>query len=144
MRSGREQLAARNKRQCCTHGLARNRGVVVGLASNPPAIAESKVLAKPQVGVSRYSPFARYDVSDALRGHTDIFGQAVLRQAKRLQEFFMQHFAGRNRGASAHTQPLSVVIHDLNILRAFYSPDESHAPLTVHAHAVLPRQNQQW
>lgn len=58
-------------------------------------------------------------------------------QAKRLQKFFFQHFTGSNRGNSAHGQIPLVVIHNLNVLRALWSPNKAHAPLIVDANAVL-------
>ena len=42
------------------------------------------------------------DFANPLRRHADIFGQAVFRQAKRLEEFLFKHLAGGNRLNCTH------------------------------------------
>ena len=80
--SGSEQLTARNARPGFAHRRARDGCVVVGLAAQPPSVAEPKVAAQPQVSVCRDGPLAGHDIPDSLSGHTDVFGQPVLRQTE--------------------------------------------------------------
>ena len=74
-----------------------DRGVIARLAAQPPAIAESKVAAKSKIGVRRNSALPGDDVANALRRYADVFRQPVLREPKRLEEFFFEHFAWRHR-----------------------------------------------
>ena len=140
-RSTNQQLAARDARERFAHRFARDGCVVVGLTTKPPSIAEPKVSAQPQISVCRDRPLACHDVPDSLRGHTNVLGQTVLGQAQRFQELFIQHFAGRHRGDGAHVLAPSVVVDDLNVLRVFGGPNETHSPLIVDANAVLPPAN---
>ena len=77
--SGSEQLTTRNTRQGFAYLRARDYCVVVGLAAQPPAIAEPKVPAQPQVGVCRDGPLAGHEVPDSLNGQAMEFGAAAAR-----------------------------------------------------------------
>ena len=128
-RSGSQQRAAGYVRKCFTHGLAGDGRVVVGLSVKPPSIAAPKVPAQPKVGVGGDGPLAGDDVTDPLRRHADVLGQAVFRQAKGLEKFIVVHFAGGNGTDGTHGRVPSVVIHVLNILRPLGGPDKAPAPL---------------
>ena len=71
--------------------------VIGGLPAQPPPITQAEVAAKSKVGVSRDSALARDDFTNSLRRNSDVLGEAVLRQAKRLEELFVEHLAGRYR-----------------------------------------------
>lgn len=111
-------------------------GVVGRLPAQPPPIAESEILAQPQVGVCRDGAPTSDDFANPLRGHADVFRQAVLRESQRFQELLIKHFTRRHRGYGSHGL-LSVVIDDLNIHGTFERPNKANPPLRVDADAVL-------
>ena len=74
-----------------------NGSVICGLPAQPPTVAEAEVAAEPKVSVCGDRALARDDFADSLRGYADVLGEAVLRKAKWLEEFFFKHLAGRDR-----------------------------------------------
>ena len=56
----------------------------------------------------------------------------------RAQEFLQQELAGGHRLEFAHVRSPSVIVNDLDILRAGVRPAKAHTELVVHANAVLP------
>ena len=74
-----------------------NGSVICDLPAQPPTVAEAEVAAESKVSVSRDRALARDDFADPLRGYADVFGEAVLRKAKWLEELFLKHLTGRNR-----------------------------------------------
>lgn len=84
------------------HGILGNRRVISCLTAQPPAVAQAKVAVKPKIGISRDSTLARDNVAYALRRHANVLGKPVFGQAKRLEEFFVQHFAWGNGGHRAY------------------------------------------
>jgi len=137
-RSRCQQGTALDPGKFVPHGLANDCGIVVGLAAKPPAIAQSEVPAQPQIRICRDRALSSDDVADSLGRDSDVLREAVLRKAKWLQELFLQHFSGRNRGNRTHAQFPSVVIDDFNVFGSVRGPNETYAPLIVDAYAVLP------
>ena len=74
-----------------------NGSVIRDLPAQPPTVAEAEVAAEPKVSVCRDGALARDDFADPLCRYADVFGEAVLRKAKWLEEFFFKHLAGRDR-----------------------------------------------
>lgn len=74
------------------------KGCVIGdLPAQPPSVTQTKVAAKPKVRVSRDGALARDNFTNALRRNADVFGEAVLCEAKRLEKLFFKHLTGRYR-----------------------------------------------
>jgi len=69
----------------------------MGLQIHPELRAIAKVQAEPQRRVRRNAPPIVDDLGDPVRRNADRFGKPVLRQAVGGEEFFLQHFAGRDR-----------------------------------------------
>ena len=68
------------------------------LQVKPEFRRHAEVAPKPQGGVGGDGALAVDDFVNAARRHADVFGQAVLRDAHWLEEFFVQDFAGRDVG----------------------------------------------
>src|SRR3990172_5602435 len=59
-------------------------------------------------------------------------------KAEGLKELLAQHLARMDRSHLVHGIVLSVIVHDLHLLRPGVGPDEAQPPLVVDADAVLP------
>lgn len=107
---GREQRATLDLRQFARAFHAAQ--LVVGLEVEPELRAITKILGKAEGGVRGDSALAMHDLIDATRRHADVFREPVFGQAKRLEEFFDQHFAGGDEreqfGFCVHIQFSSV------------------------------------
>jgi hypothetical protein len=67
------------------------------LSSKPIALGESEELAETEIGVGRDGTPSGHDLADALRGYADLFGKAVLRDARRREELLAQEFPRGDR-----------------------------------------------
>jgi hypothetical protein len=132
-----QQRTARNSGQLVPQGFLGDRSVVACLATQPPSVAEPEVAAQTEVGVCRDCALSCDDVADTLRRHADVFGQPVLRQSKRLEEFFFEHLARRDRAHGTHLHSPSMVVNDLDVGWTFRRPYETDTPLIVDSYAVL-------
>ena len=79
-----------------------------------------------------------HDFTNAPLGDPDFLGQPVLRYAEGFQEFLQQNFSRMWVRNLAHIVSPSMIIHDLNILRALCRPHKAHAESIVYSDAVLP------
>jgi hypothetical protein len=85
--------------------LAGDFGVVVGLHVDPEHFAEPQGAGEPQCGVSGDCAFAVHDFVDAPRWHIDRFGDPVLRDPQRVEEFLLEDLAGVGGCEVGHSVP---------------------------------------
>jgi hypothetical protein len=74
-----------------------NLEVVVGLKVQPELRRVTKILCQAERGVSRQGPLPEHDLVDTTARNTDVFGQTVLAEPKRLQELLKENFARMDR-----------------------------------------------
>ena len=72
--------------------------VVLSLQSLPELRGIAKEARQPQGGIGGDGAFAKHDLVDAARIHTNVNGEAVLAQVHRLDEFLQQHFTRMDGG----------------------------------------------
>jgi hypothetical protein len=77
--------------------LSRNFQIVAGLEIHPELWTVAKIQAQPKRGVSRYTSPIVHNFGDPVRRNADRFRKLVLRETVLGQEFFLEHFARRNR-----------------------------------------------
>jgi len=81
--------------------LGNGRGIR-GLPAQPPAVAQTKVAAKPKIRVGCDRTLASDNFADSLCRYANVLCEAVLRKTKWLEEFFFKHLAWGDRWNSAH------------------------------------------
>jgi hypothetical protein len=67
--------------------------IIIHLQPQEEALAHAVIAHEAQVCVRGHGPLAEHDFIDAARRYADSAGEGVLRQVRRLQEFFQQDFA---------------------------------------------------
>ena len=111
---------------------------IIHLESNPEALRRSEKTGEPQPGVSRDAAGAGNDLADAALRYSDFLGQPVLGDAHGLQKLFKENLARVGVRNFTHIRSRLVIVHDLNVCRAFRCPAEAHAELVIDANAVQP------
>jgi hypothetical protein len=129
-------------RQSASEPIPLHFEVVAGLKIQPKSIARAEIPREPQSAIRANGSGAMHDLVDPPWRHTDIPGQPVLGQTKRLEKIRREDFAGMYgiQLSSGHAKPSSnvlVVVNDLNLVGIAILPPEADAPLLVYANAVL-------
>ena len=109
----------------------------MGLEVKPNLGRPLKVTVESQSGIHSDGALAFDDLVDAARGNADVFGNAILRQAKRQQKILAKNFAGVDGGVLFHGLDFSVVVNNFNIARAVRFPAETDAPLVIDPDGIL-------
>lgn len=119
---------------------ARQRQIVVRLQVQPELGLHAEIHPEAGSGVRGDGAFAGDDLSDAALRHADGFGQPVLGDAQRFEEFLVEDFSwyGEGHFAAFHVMFPSVVVDDFDVQGRGFLPDETDAPLVVDAYAPLP------
>src|SRR5665647_1674080 len=81
-------------RELVGQSICSDLGVVGRLGTQPVAVGKAEEAAQAQVGVGGHGTPAGDDLADALRGHTDLLGEAILREAHRQKKLLAQQLAG--------------------------------------------------
>lgn len=114
------------------------------LQAHPERSRISEVPGEPQRCRGSDAPSFVDQFVDSLVGHSDSISEVALGQAHRLEEFLKQHLA-RVRGFpmrrySNHGEPLdSMIVNDLDSIRAICRPYETDSILVVDTNAELSR-----
>jgi len=111
--------------------------VVVSLEVEPHLGRPLEILFEAQGGIYRDGTLALHDLIDAARRDSNIFRHAIFGQAKWKEKVLTEDFAGMDGGMCFHGRFVSVVVDDLNLVRAVRFPLEADAPLAIDADGVL-------
>src|SRR5260370_1668410 len=114
------------------------RQVIGGLQLQPKSRVEVEKASKPDRRVRRHVAPLADDIADPVAGDADGLRQGVRREAEGRQVFLSEDFAGMGAQTGHDTLP-SMVIHNLNAIRAGLSPDKADAPTIIDADTELPR-----
>ena len=99
---------------------------------------ESEEATETKIRIGRNGAPPGHDLADTLRRHANLLGDTILRDSERKQELLPQELTGRYGFQFArHGASLSVVVHNLNILRPSWRPSEAEAILVVDTDTVL-------
>ena len=115
--------------------------IVPRLKIQPEAIIRAEVARGPERRVSRDGPGPVDNLIDPARRHTDVFGDAILREPERLEKVEREDLAGVDcaRACDWTCGSRSVVIAELDVVRVAVFPAEADPPLIVDANTVLAR-----
>ena len=119
-------------------GILRLGGIVVQLQTDPESFGRAEKSRQTETGIGSNGPHAGHDFANTPLGDPDFLGQPVLRYAEWLQEFLQQNFPRMWVSYLTHIVSPSMIIGDLNILRALRRPHKAHAESIVYSDAVLP------
>ena len=117
---------------------------VVGLKIEPKLRTVAEVLREAECCVGGDGALAMHDFIDAARRDGDVLCEPVFGEAERCEKFLDEHFAGGDEREQFGFHiwfvlkfARSVVIQNLNVGGPALRPAKAHAPLLVHADAVL-------
>ena len=83
--------------QTPVEAIALDLEVVARLHIEPEPFGRAEVASQAEGGIRADGTGAVYDLVDATRGDADVLGQAVLREAERLEKVVREDFARMNR-----------------------------------------------
>jgi hypothetical protein len=120
-----------------SHSAFGDFGIVSRLSAQPVSIGESKKPAETQISIGGDGALTSDDLCDTLGRHADLFSEPVPANSHWPEELFQEQFTWRYGFKLSHDGSPSVVVHNLNVLRACIGPAETNAPLIIDADAVL-------
>jgi hypothetical protein len=112
--------------------------ITVQLQTDPESLGHAEKPGQTETCIGSDGPDSGHDFTNASLRDPDFLGQPILRYAEGLQEFLQQNFSRMWVRNLAHIVSPSMIIHDLNILRALCRPHNAHAESIVYSDAVLP------
>lgn len=95
--------------------LRRHLGVVGRLGTKPVAVGQSEETTQGRIGVRRNRSCSCNDFADALGRHSYLFGQTILRELHRKEEFPSSNSPGVTGVRVAMISLSLVVVHDLDV-----------------------------
>lgn len=112
--------------------------VVSRLEIEPEHLGGPEEPRQTEGGVGRDRSFPMNDLVDSPWSDAHVLGQSILTQAHRDHELLEENFAGMNGSKLAIHAVSSVVIDNLDLVRAGLAPGEADTPPVIDSDAPLP------
>jgi hypothetical protein len=110
----------------------------VRLKVDPELRARVEIPGKPESRIGRDRPVAFDDRCDSIDWHPQGLGERIGGKLEFVEKLRLQNLARMNRGSLSHNPSLSVVIHNLNVVRIAILPAKANPVLIVDPNAVMP------
>ena len=112
--------------------------LILGLNAHPKSRRGSKISREPQGGVGGQRGLLPDQPLNSRARHSYSAGERVRGKIHRAKEFLAQDLTGMNRGSFlAMAARLSMIVHDLDLLRSLIAPPEYDPPLVVDPDRML-------
>jgi hypothetical protein len=117
----------------------RDLNIIVGLQIQPKLRRCAERLGEPKRGISRNAGLLAGDPLDSRPRQAADLGKSACRHFERNEKLLPQNLAGMHGlQLLGHRTVLLVVVHDLDLRRAFRGPNKAYPELIVDADRVLP------